>query len=171
MNNPKFPRPHARGAIKSFAVAFVVLLLAAQAVSAATWKGLEPFVSKRADVERVLGVPATDHLADNGTLHFNVAGGQVTVFFVTAKFIAAKKLSPDLEGTVLQIVLQHTNATDTPESMNLVNNKDFTRQSDKQVDFYLNAKDGLGYTFVNDRLKTTRYSYSSEQLARIQRGK
>ena len=171
MNNPKFPRPHARGAIKIFAVACVVLALAAQAARAATWKGLEPFVSKRADVERVLGVPTADHFSDNGTLHFNVSGGQVTVFFVTAKFIAAKRLSPDLEGTVLQIVLQHTSATDTPESMNLVNNKDFTRQSDKQVDFFLNAKDGLGYTFVGDRLKTTRYSYSSEQLARIQRGK
>ncbi len=171
MNNPKFPRPHARGAIKIFAVAFVALLLAAEASSAATWKGLEPFVSKRADVERILGVPATDHFAEQGTLSYNVAGGQVTVFFVTPKFIAAKKLSPELEGTVLQIVLQHTNASDTPESMNLVNNKDFTRQSDKQVDFFLNAKDGLGYTFVNDRLKTTRYSYSSEQLSRIQRGK
>lgn len=171
MNNPKFPRPHARGAIKIFAVAFAVLALSAQAASAATWKGLEPFVSKRADVERVLGAPVADHLADNGTLHFNVSGGQVTVFFITPKFIAAKKLSPDLEGTVLQIVLQHTNATDTPESMNLVNNKDFERQSKDQVDFFMNTKEGIGYTFVNDRLKTTRYSYSAEQFARIQRGK
>ena len=94
----------------------------------------------------------------------------MTTFF-EAKFIAAKKLSPDLEGTVLQIVLQHTNAADTPESMNLVKNKDFDRQSKEQVDFFLNAKEGLGYTFVKDRLKTTRYSYSSEQLSRIQRGK
>jgi hypothetical protein len=171
MNNPNFSRPHARGAIKSFAVAFVVLALAAQAAQAATWKGLEPFVSKRADVERVLGAPVADHLAQNGTLHFNVTGGQVTVFFVTPKFIAAKKLSPDLDGTVLQIVLQHTSATDTPESLNLVNNKDYDRQSKDQVDFFMNAKDGVGYTFVNDRLKTTRYSYSAEQLARIQRGK
>ncbi|MCA1635974.1 MAG: hypothetical protein LC802_20350 [Acidobacteria bacterium] len=171
MNNPHLTRPHARGAIKSFAVAFVALMLAAQAAQAASWKGLEPFISKRADVERVLGAPVQDHLAQNGTLHFNVSGGMVTIFFVTSKFVAAKKLSPALEGTVLQIVLQHTNAADTPESMNLVKNKAFDRQSKDQVDFFLNAKEGLGYTFVGDRLKTTRYSYSSEQLARIQRGK
>ncbi len=171
MNNPNFFRPQARGAIRSFAVAFVLLALAAQAAQAATWKGLEPFVSKRADVERVLGVPTADHFNDNGTLHFNVAGGQVTIFFVTPKFVAAKKLAPELEGTVLQIVLQHTNATDTPESLNLVNNKDYDRQSKDQVDFFMNTKDGLGYTFVNDRLKTTRYSYSMEQFARIQKGK
>jgi hypothetical protein len=171
MNNTNFSRPHARGATAIVAAAFFALLLAAQAAQASTWKGLEPFVSKRADVERTLGVPAEDKMAENGTLHFNVSGGAVTVFFVTPKFIAAKKLSPDLEGTVLQIVLQHTSATDTPESLNLVNNKSFDRQSKDQVDFFLNAKEGLGYTFVNDRLKTTRYSYSSDQLARIQRGK
>ncbi|MBA3239680.1 MAG: hypothetical protein H0T60_00450 [Acidobacteria bacterium] len=171
MNNPNLNRPQALGAIRNFVVAFAALLLCVQSASAATWKGLEPFVSNRADVERVLGVPVQDHMAANGTLHFNVSGGMVTVFFVTPKFIAAKKLSPALEGTVLQIVLQHTSATDTPESMNLVKNKDFDRQSKEQVAFFLNAKEGLGYTFVKDRLMTTRYSYSSEQLARIQRGK
>ncbi|MBC7933512.1 MAG: hypothetical protein H7Z38_23370 [Rubrivivax sp.] len=145
--------------------------MSAQDGRAASWKGLEPFISTRADVERALGVPAADQVAENSTLHFNVAGGSVTVFFVTPKFVAAKKLSPSLEGTVLQIVLQHLNATDTPESMNLIKNKAFDRQSKDQVDFFLNAKEGVGYTFVGDRLKTTRYSYSSEQLARIQRRK
>lgn len=171
MNNTNSFRPHARGTTAIVVAAFFALLLAAQAAQAATWKGLEPFVSKRADVERALGVPVADKMAENGTLHFNVSGGTVTIFFVTPKFIAAKKLSPNLEGTVLQIVLQHESATDTPESMNLIKNKKFDRQSKDQVDYFLNAKEGLGYTFVIDRLKTTRYSYSSEQLARIQRGK
>lgn len=170
MSKPKFPRAHARSAAVILA-AVVSLLLLAQVGSAASWKGLEPFVSKRADVERALGTPVEDRVAENGTLHFNVSGGSVTIFFVTQKFIAAKKLSPALEGTVLQIVLQHERATDTPESMNLIKNKAFDRQSKDSVDYFLNAREGLGYTFVNDRLKTTRYSYSSEQLARIQRGK
>src|SRR5919107_5933711 len=99
MNNPKFPRPQARGAIKSFAVAFVVLALAAQAASAATWKGLEPFVSKRADVERVLGAPAADRYNEDATLEFAVSGGKVTVFFVTPKFVSTKRLPQHYEGT------------------------------------------------------------------------
>ncbi|HJQ31403.1 MAG TPA: hypothetical protein VJ866_04465 [Pyrinomonadaceae bacterium] len=170
MRNINFRRAHARIAAVSLAAALTVLLSAA-AARAATWKGLEPFVSKRADVERVLGVPVADHLADEGTLEFNVTGGRVTVFFVTPKFIASKRLPAHYEGTVLQIVLQHQSATDTPESMNLVTNKAYEHRGDKGVDVYLEPKEGVAYTFVNSRLKTTRYSYSSQQLARIQRGK
>ena len=146
------------------------LLLCEQAAWAASWKGLEPFVSKRADVERVLGAPTADHMAEQGTLQFNVSGGTVTVFFVTPKFLAAKRLSPALEGTVLQIVLQHQQATDTPESLNVVTNSAFKRQADKGVEVFTNEKDGVIYTFVDSRLKTTRYAYSAEQLTRIQRG-
>jgi hypothetical protein len=152
------------------AAAFL-LLSSATGASAATWKGLEPFVSKRADVERVLGAPAADRLAAEGTLEFNVAGGKVTVFFVTPKFVATKRLPERYADTVLQIVLQHESATDTPESMNLVSNKSFEHRHDKGVDVYLEPKEGVAYTFVDSRLKTTRYSYSSQQLARIQRGK
>jgi len=152
------------------AAAYVILSSAAQA-RAATWKGLEPFVSKRADVERVLGAPVTDRMAEDGTLEFNVSGGRVTVFFVTSKFIATKRLPSHYEGTVLQIVLQHEHASDTPESMNLVTNKAYEHRHDKGVDVYLEPKEGVAYTFVDSRLKTTRYSYSSQQLARIQRGK
>ena len=47
---------------------------------------------------------------EDGTLEFNVSGGRVTVFFVTPKFIASKKLPAHYEGTVLQIVLQHERA-------------------------------------------------------------
>ncbi len=170
MKNYFFGRPQARGALM-LAGAAVALLLVGQAARAASWKGLEPFVSKRADVERVLGAPKVDQMAQNGTLQFEVTGGAVTIFFVTPKFIAAKRLSPELEGTVLQIVLQHERANDTPESLNVVTNPAFKRQADKGVEVYTNEKDGVIYTFVDSRLKTTRYAYSAEQLARIQRGR
>ena len=170
MKNTLFGRSQARGAVAwVVGVAFALVLLG-QPARAASWKGLEPFVSKRADVERVLGTPTVDHLAEQGTLQFSVSGGTVTVFFVTPKFIAAKRLSPALEGTVLQIVLQHERATDTPESLNVVSNSAFKRQADKGVEVFTNEKDGVIYTFVDSRLKTTRYAYSTDQLSRIQRG-
>jgi len=149
----------------------LTVLLTAGVVRAATWKGLEPFVSKRADVEKVLGAPVADRFADDGTLEFNVSGGKVTVFFVTPKFIASKRLPAHYEGTVLQIVLQHDRAQDTPESMNLATNKDFKRAGNKGIEVYTDEKDGLIYTFVESHLKTTRYSYSMDRLSRIQRGK
>ncbi|HWS52613.1 MAG TPA: hypothetical protein VN228_00690 [Pyrinomonadaceae bacterium] len=170
MSNTLFKRTQARGAITLLVVA-AALLVGARAARAASWKGLEPFVSKRADVERQLGAPASDRMSETGTLQFNVSGGTVTVFFVTPKFIAAKKLSPALEGTVLQIVLQHPSATDTPESLNVVTNSDFERQAKGNTEVFTNAKEGLIYTFIDSRLRTTRYSYSAQQLARIQRGK
>ena len=159
-----------RNTILGLAAALTVLL-SAGIVRAATWKGLEPFVSSRADVERVLGAPATDRYNDDGTLEFNVSGGRVTVFFVTPKFIATKRLPAHYEGTVLQIVLQHQSAQDTPESLNLVTNKSFKREAQGSVEKYTDEKDGLIYTFVESRLKTTRYAYSMDRLMRIQRGK
>lgn len=170
MRNRNFCRARLRCAGLVLAAAAYVLLSSAQA-GAATWKGLEPFVSKRTDVERVLGAPVSDRMDADGTLEFNVAGGKVTVFFVTPKFIAAKKLPERYADTVLQIVLQHERATDTPESMNLVTNKAYEHRHDKGVDVYLEPKEGIAYTFVDSHLKTTRYSYSSQQLAKIQRGK
>ena len=170
MRNTNFRRASAR-AVALGLVAALAVLLSAGAARAATWKGLEPFVSKRADVEKVLGAPVGDRFAEDGSLEFNVSGGKVTVFFVTPKFVATKGLSPQLEGTVLQIVLQHQNAQDTPESMNLVSNKSFKREAHGGVEKYTDEKEGLIYTFVESRLKTTRYSYSMDRLARIQRGK
>lgn len=170
MNNANFSRAHARSAAMILA-AVVSLLLSAQIGRAASWKGLEPFVSKRADVEKALGAPVQDRLSEDGTMKFNVSGGTVTIFFVTPKFVTAKKLSPALEGTVLQIVLSHERATDTPESMNLVKNKAFKRQASGAAEVFTDEKGGTVYTFVESRLKTTRYAYSSEQFARIQRGK
>jgi hypothetical protein len=170
MRNRIFRRAGARAVALSLAAALAVLLTAGN-VRAATWKGLEPFVSKRADVERVLGAPTADRLAEDGTLEFNVSGGKVTIFFVTPKFVATKKLPAHYEGTVLQIVLQHESAQDTPESMNLVTNKSFKREAQRNVEKYSDDKEGIFYTFVESRLKTTRYSYSMDRLARIQRGK
>ena len=86
-----------QSALAVLAAAFAVFMLASQEARTATWKGLEPFVSKRADVERVLGKPTADRLAINGTLHFEQPGGPVTISFVTPKFTAARKLSPALE--------------------------------------------------------------------------
>ena len=170
MRNRSFRRAQARAVALSLAAALTVLLSAGMA-RAATWKGLEPFVSKRADVERVLGAPAADRLNEDATLEFNVSGGHVTIFFVTPKFVASKKLPAHYEGTVLQIVLQHERAQDTPESMNLVANKSFKREAKGSVEKYSDDKEGLFYTFVESRLKTTRYAYSMDRLARIQRGK
>jgi hypothetical protein len=170
MSNTNFFRAHARAAAVVLA-ALSFVLLSSRIGRAASWKGLEPFVSKRADVERVLGTPVSDRLAGEGTLKFNVSGGTVTVLFVTPKTRAAKKLPAKYEGTVLQIVLSHDNATDTPESMNLVTNKAFKRQGHDHVEVFTDEKEGIVYTFVDSRLKTTRYAYSEQQLARIQRGK
>src|ERR1043165_4474036 len=140
MRNTNFSRAKARSVAVLFAAALSLLVWAAGA-RAASWKGLEPFVSRRADVERVLGAPVADMMAQEGALKFNVSGGSVTVFFVTQKFVSTKHLSPKLEGTVLQIVLSHDNATDTPESMNLVNNKDYKRTAKDEVEVYLNEKE------------------------------
>ena len=68
-------------------------------------------------MERALGKPLDEVPGQTGTLRFKVAGGTVKVSFVTAKFIAAKKLLPELEGTVLQVVLQHERPTDTPQAL------------------------------------------------------
>ncbi|HZB47309.1 MAG TPA: hypothetical protein VE360_18760 [Pyrinomonadaceae bacterium] len=172
MSNTKISRPQARGAAMWVVVvvaAFAALSVWAVGARAATWKGLEPLTWKRADVERVLGAPVSDKLAQHGTLHFNVTGGAVTVQFVDAKFVAAKKLAPEAEGTVLQIVLQHERATDTPESLSLGSNKDFERDEKGNVAVYRNLKDGIFYTFVDGKLKTTRYAASTEQIVRAQK--
>ena len=160
-----------RGAGLVLAAAAYVILLSSARTGAATWKGLEPFVSKRADVERVLGAPVSDRFTEDGTLEFSVSGGRVTVFFVTPKFAAAKRLPERYTDTVLQIVLQHDRATDTPESMNLVTNKSFRREAKGNVEKFSDDKEGIFYVFLESHLKTTRYAYSMDRLGRIQRGK
>ncbi|HEX8422242.1 MAG TPA: hypothetical protein VF634_02465 [Pyrinomonadaceae bacterium] len=168
MNKPdiasSFRRP---AALRSVAFAFVFACLLAcggPSAWAAEWHNLTPLKSRRADVERELGKPVSAESA-SGALNFKVAGGIVTVTFVTAKFAQAKKLSPQTEGTVLLIVLQHENSSDTPESINLVNKNGFTREEKGVMTVYTNQKDGITYTFFNGRLKTTRYAPAADQLS------
>jgi hypothetical protein len=148
-------------------VVLACLFVSGQTMQAAEWHGLTPLKSRRADVERELGKPSMPDTG-NGALHFKVAGGMVTVTFVTAKFAQTKKLSPDAEGTVLLIVLQHENSSDTPESINLVNKSGFTHEEKGMMNVYTNQRDGITYTFFNGRLKTTRYAPSADQLAGTQ---
>jgi hypothetical protein len=160
-----------RRVIAATVVAVACVLMLSQAIQAGSWNNIEPLKSRRADVERILGRPLNDaQPGTSGTLHFKVAGGTVTVTFVTARFIANKKLYPALEGSVLEIVLQHEHSTDTPESMGLTKNSDFKRQDVQNGSIFLNQKDGVTYTFLNGQLKTTRYSPAAEQLVRARKG-
>lgn len=150
------------------ALAAFAVSSALPAARAASWSGIEPLKSRRADVERVLGKPVEDRPGQTGTLRFKVAGGTVTVAFIDARFVAAHKLSPALEGTVRQIVLQHESSSESPESLKLANNGSFEREDRGQVSVFRNTRDGLAYTFIGGRLRTTYYTAASAQLARSQ---
>ena len=119
-------------------------------------------------MERVLGKPAEDKPGQTGTLKFKVAGGTVMVAFIDARFVAAHKLAPALEGTVRQIALQHESSSETPESMGLATKGGFEREDRGPVTVFRNAREGLAYTFVGNRLRTTHYTAASAQLARSQ---
>ena len=148
----------------AFGFTVLVLLFVAGTVRAESWQGIEPFKSRRAEVLQKLGTPLSD--SAEGPLTFKILGGTVSVSFVDAKFVRAKKLRQDIQGTVLQIILQHENSSATPESMNLVKNKSFSHDETKQAVIYRNLKDGVVYTFVNGKLKTTRYTFSEDQISR-----
>ena len=81
----------------------------------------------------------------------------------------AKKLRPDLEGTVLQIILQHESSSDTPESLGLLTNKAFAREETKNALIFRILKDGIVYTFLDRKLKTTRYTFSEKEIGRARR--
>ena len=166
MKNPNRFRLQRSVAIALVLAAFLLSGLTLDGARAESWNSIEPLKSRRADVERVLGKPVEDKVGETGTLRFQVAGGTVQVSFVNARFVATKKLSPELEGTVLQIVLQHERATDTPESLGLAKNSDFQREEKQNVVQFRNLKDGIAYTFIEGKLKTTWYSPASEQLLR-----
>ena len=170
MRNPNFFRSHARRAFLSAVALFASLLILSQSASAESWNGIEPLKSRRADVERIMGKPLVAQPGEEGTLQFKVNGGTITIAFVNARFVANKKLDPSLEGTVLQIVLQHENSSDTPESMNITGNSRFERQDTQGGSIFRNQKDGIVYTFFNGRLKTTRYTPSATQLGRARKG-
>jgi len=148
-------------------VAFVVSS-ALPSARAAAWSGIEPLKSRRADVERVLGKPIEDKPGQTGTLKFKVAGGTVTVAFIDARFVVAHKLAPSLEGTVRQIVLQHEGSSESPESLKLAGNGSFERETRGEVSVFRNSRDGLAYTFIGGRLRTTYYTAAAAQLAKSQ---
>ena len=150
----------------SLAVTLLTFVCALES-RAGSWNGIEPFKSRRADVIKILGEPISG--SGEGMLRFKVMGGSVQVSFVDAKFVASKKLRPDVEGTVLQIVLQHDRSTETPESMKLTENRSFTREETEASVVFRNMKDGLIYTFSQGTLRTTRYGFSDEQLSRARR--
>ena len=162
------PRRRARQTIL-LALVCTLCCGALQPAWGAAWHGLEPLKSRRDDVEREFG--KAGEALPSGALRFKVAGGTVTVTFVSAKFVATKKLAADYEGAVLEVVLQHENATDTPESLNLAKNADFQREERGAVVVYRNLKDGISYTFINGHLRTTRYAAGAEQLLHAQVGK
>jgi hypothetical protein len=162
-------RFHVRRVIAATAIVFAALVMSSPVARGASWNGIEPLKSRRADVERALGKPLQNQPGDTGTLHYKVAGGTVKVAFVTARFIAAKKLSPELEGTVLQIVLQHERSNETPESLTIAGNGNFERQEGQGGVVFRNLKDGIVYTFLGGKLKTTYFTPSSEQWTRAQK--
>jgi hypothetical protein len=135
--------------------------------SAASWNGIEPFKSRRDEVVKALGKPIGE--SSEGALRFAVSGGSVLVSFVSEKFVTNKKLRPGLAGTVLEIVLQHEHASDTPESMSLLTNKEFVRDEVQNASIFRSNKSGIVYTFVDGKLKTTRFTFSEAQLARMRR--
>jgi hypothetical protein len=170
MKNPIFLSLRARRVIAATVLAIAASFIFSQLVTATAWNGIEPLKSRRADVERLLGKPVSDKPGNNGTLQFNVAGGVVTIAFVDARFVAAKKLQPELEGTVRQVVLQHTNSNDTPESLNIASNSRFERQDGTGgVTVFRNLKDGIAYTFVGGKLKHTYFTPSQVEWAKAQK--
>jgi len=142
-------------------------LIGALTAFAASWNGIEPFKSTRAEVIKILGQPIGE--STDGVLRFSVMGGTVQVSFVSNNFMKAKKLRPELVGTVLEIVLQHENSSDTPVTMKLMDNKAFVREETKTTTIFRNAKDGIIYTFMGDKLKSTRYTFADSQLSRARR--
>src|SRR6267142_5647614 len=124
------------------AIAFVFALICSSApAGAASWNGIEPLKTRRAEVIKILGAPAGESL--EGVMRFNVMGGTVQVSFVNDKFVNAKKLRPELAGTVLEIVLQHEHSSDTPETLKLSNNRAFTHDQTKTSTIFRNIKEGI----------------------------
>ncbi len=120
----------------------------ATSVGAASWNGIEPLKTRR------------------DALRFSVSGGTVQISFVNEKFVTAKRLKPELAGTVLEIVLQHEHSSDTAESMKLLTNRAFVRDDVRNISVFRNVKDGVVYTFIDGNLKTTRYTFADGQLFR-----
>ncbi|MDX6709762.1 MAG: hypothetical protein QOH96_778 [Blastocatellia bacterium] len=147
----------------------LLLLPLTASASPESWSGIEPLKSTRADVEKALGKPIGEP-GPNGELRFKVAGGTVDVYFTGAHIVEVKKLHPKFEGTVLEIVLKHDSSSDTPESLDLTKKKDFEHEHKANVDVYRNLREGISYTFIDGKLRTTRYAASTEQLSKARKG-
>lgn len=164
-------RSKAQRRISLVAASLVFLVLACisltRDVRAASWQGIEPFKTRRAAVLQILGTPISE--TADGVLRFSVGGGSVQISFVNEKFVTTKKLRPELAGTVLEIVLQHEHSSETAESMKLLKNKDFVRDEMRTIVTFRNMKDGIVYTFIDGRLKTTRHTFADSQLSRARR--
>ena len=145
---------------------FAIILIAGEA-QAGSWNGIEVFKSRRADVIKILGEPIGE--SPEGVLRFPVMGGSVQVSFVAQKFVVTKRLQPELEGTVLQVVLQHDRSTDTPETMKLLQNRAFIRDETQTSTIFRNMKEGIVYTFFQGTLRSTRYTFSDGQLSKARR--
>jgi hypothetical protein len=157
--------------VKPFRRLAIVILLAPfvipSIVSAASWNGIEPFKTRRDEVVKKLGDPIGE--SPEGVARFKVMGGTVQVSFVNERFVTAKKLKPELVGTVLEVVLQHETSSDTPESLKLAENKSFVKDESKNSTIFRNLKEGLIYTFIGGSLKTTRYTFADDQLGKARR--
>ena len=150
------------------AIAFVSALIFSSAPArGAAWNGIEPLKTRRDEVVKLLGAPIGE--SPDGVMRFKVMGGSVQVSFVNDRFVTAKKLRTELAGTVLEIVLQHEHSSDTPESLKLLNNHAFIRDETKTSTIFRNMKEGLIYTFVEGMLRTTRYTFADDQLAKARR--
>ena len=145
----------------------LVLTLAGISARAASWNGIEPLRTRRDEVIKILGSPVAENT--DGVMRFNVVGGSVQVSFVNDQFVKAKRLRPDLAGTVLEIVLQHEHSSDTPETLKLAENHAFVRDQTKGTVVFRNMKEGLIYTFINGILRTTRYTFADDQLNKARR--
>lgn len=145
----------------------IVLVILAKPAYSASWNGIEPLKSRRADLERVLGKPSSEGV--NGTLRFSVAGGSALVSFVDEGFVTRKRLRGDLVGTVLEIVLQHDASSDTAESMGLTKNPAFDREEAQSVAIFRNLKEGIVYTFLEGKLRSSRFTFSTDQYSRARK--
>jgi len=148
-------------------VSFLFCASFATSVSAGSWNGIEPFKTRRECVMKIMGPPVRESAV--GMLRYKVSGGSVQISFTDEKFVANKKLRPELAGTVLEIVLQHEHSSDTAESLKLLKNRDFIRDDVRNISIYRNIKDGIVYTFIDGTLKTTRYTFADTQLVRARR--
>ncbi len=155
------------GCVSRIAIAGFALTFASLTVRAAAWNGIEPLKTRRDEVIKILGTPIGE--STDGVMRFNVMGGSVQISFVNEKFVNTKKLRPELVGTVLEIVLQHEHSTDTPETLKLSTNHSFTRDETKTSIIFRNMKEGLIYTFNEGMLRTTRYTFADDQLAKARR--